>query len=86
MFLFFLLFEDRSEDHKLIEKTMENVTDFDYLLYLMVEDIDAAEYYDANRILKLKDKLTPEVGKLLDRVVTKLKDIGQQISPKEFLK
>lgn len=55
---------------------MENVTDFDYLLYLNVEGIDPNEYYDANRILKLKDKLTPEVGKLLDKVILKLKDIG----------
>lgn len=77
MFLFFLLFEDRSEDHKLIQKTMENVTDFDYMLYLMVEGIEANEYFDANRILKLKDKLTSEVGKILDKVILKLKEIEQ---------
>lgn len=46
-------------------------------MYLLVEDIDPDEYYDANRILKLKDKLTPEVGKLLDKVIAKLKEIGK---------
>jgi hypothetical protein len=65
---------------------MENATDFDYLLYLLVEDIDANEYFDANRCLKLKDKLTPEVGKLLDKVIARLKDVSSQISPKEFIK
>lgn len=43
---------------------MKNVTDFDYILYLAVEDLDDPfEYFDANRILKIKDKFNnPDVG------------------------
>lgn len=38
---------------------MQNVTDFDYLMYLHIEELDPIEYFDINRINKLKDKLTP---------------------------
>ena len=58
MFLFFLLFEDHSDNHTLIGKALENATNFDFLVFLMVEGIDANSYFDVNRILKLKDKLT----------------------------
>lgn len=56
------------------------------LVYLIVENINPIEYFDANRILKLKDKLTPEVGRILDVIIKKLKKIASDTSPKEFLK
>ena len=59
----------------MIYKTLENTTDFDYLLYLLIEDINANEYFTQNKILKLKDKLTHEVGELLDVVIKKLKSV-----------
>ena len=60
VFLFFLIFEDFSEESALIQKVFNNITDFDCITYLMIEKIqDPLEYYDANRILKLRDKLTP---------------------------
>jgi hypothetical protein len=71
-----LIFEDRSENHKLIKKTFDNTTEFDFLAYLLVEEIDDPhEYFDANRMIKLKDKLSPEVGKILDTVVKKFKTL-----------
>jgi len=70
----------------LIKKTLENTTEFDLLTYLAVEDIDPNEYFDANRMLKLKDKLSPEVGKLLDSVVRKLKTLTKNHDPHEFIK
>jgi hypothetical protein len=71
-----LIFEDRSEDHKLIKKTLDNTTEFDFLAYLLVEEIDnPQEYFDANKMLKLKDKLSPEVGKILEIVVKKFKTL-----------
>jgi hypothetical protein len=55
---------------------MENVTDFDYILYLIIERIDdPGDYYDINRVHKLKDKLIPEVGQLLEKVIIKMKKI-----------
>lgn len=65
---------------------MENATDFDYLLFLSLEKIEPLSYFDVNRIHKLKDKLTPQVGKLMTTVIEKLKAIGkQQVSPSDFI-
>ena len=45
---------------------LERTNDFDYLVYLKTEQIDPHTYYDANKILKLKDKVVPEVAKIVD--------------------
>ena len=47
---------------------MKNVNDFDYILYLLVEQLeDPFEYFDANRIMKIKDKFNnPDVGRIVD--------------------
>ena len=37
-------------------------------------------------MLKIKDKLSPEVGKILDLVVKKLKSLTKKNDPKEFIK
>lgn len=40
----------------MISKTLENSTDFDFLLYMAVQGLDPLTYFDVNRIHKLKDK------------------------------
>jgi hypothetical protein len=57
-------------------KVMDNVNDFDYITYLNIEKIhDPGEYYDVNRVHKLKDKLTQEGGTILSKVIAKLKKL-----------
>jgi len=66
------LFEDNSDDHLLIKKALENASDFDHLQYLASQGIaKSTEYYDANRCLKIRDKMSSpdEVGPLFDRVL-----------------
>ena len=67
---------------------MKNITDFDYILYLVVEDLeDPFEYFDANRIWKIKDKFNnPDVGHILDKVIVKLKEVASNFNPKETIK
>ena len=60
---------------------MEKTTDFDFLVYLKTEQIDPNTYYDANKIMKLKDKVVPEVGKIMDTVIRKLKTLTKSYSP-----
>ena len=56
---------------------MQSVNDFDYMSFLISEAIeDPSEYYDINRINKLKDKLSHEVGYLLNEIIENLKNIG----------
>ena len=82
-FLFFLLMEDYNEQSKLIENVMVNVNDFDYIAYLIVKNIeDPIEYYDVNRVHKLKDKLTPEVVPCLHKVISSLKKLTKELNPK----
>jgi hypothetical protein len=86
MFLFFLLFEDQSEDHELESKVFQNLTDFDFIVYLTIEKIDDPDsYFDANRMLKLKDKLTPQAGQILTKVIKRFKDLAQTLNPSETL-
>jgi hypothetical protein len=59
MLLFYLLFEENSENYDLVKLSMENATDFDYLVYIMIQKLDPISYFDATRIHKLKDKLSP---------------------------
>jgi hypothetical protein len=49
-YLFFLLFEDNSDDHLLMSKALNNTTDYDFVAYLASQDIaKSTEYYDVNR-------------------------------------
>jgi hypothetical protein len=54
---------------------MDNTTDFDMLMYLNMEKLNPIEYFDVNKMIKLKDKLTSEVGVHLSTVVDKLKKL-----------
>eukprot|EP00347_Sterkiella_histriomuscorum_P010472 403376151 len=86
-FLFFLLFEDKSENEALAQSALAQANDFDYISFLISEKIeDPEEYYDINRTYKLKDKLTPEVGQILTRVISNLKKLAVELNPKEFIK
>jgi hypothetical protein len=54
MFYFFLLFEDLTENDKLMAKVAKNITDYDMIVFLNVEKvIDPESYYDVNRMMKL---------------------------------
>lgn len=56
---------------------MHQVNDFDYIAHLLVEHIeDPDEYYDANKIHKIRDKLSPEVGGLFQKIVAKFRHIA----------
>ena len=69
--------EDYNDQTKLIDKVMQNVNDFDYVTYLIVKNIeDPSEYYDVNRVNKMKDKLTTEVAPYLTKLVSKLKKLS----------
>ena len=82
-----MLFEDRSDDLSLLTKTIKNTTDFDFLSYLIVENIaDPASYFDANKVLKLRDKLSPDCGKVLEMTVKRFKSVTKTFSPQEFIK
>lgn len=81
MFLFFLLLEDGSDNIKLVQATLDKMTDYDYLLYLMIENIDPYITFDVNKTIKLQDKLSKKVGSLLEKVLNKLKLISSEMSP-----
>jgi len=66
---------------------MQQTNDFDKIAFLVVEKIeDPSDYYDVNRIHKLKDKLSPEVGQILMKYISGLKKLCQELNPHEFLK
>ena len=57
-FLFFLLFEDNSDEIGLMQQCLDNLTSFDLRVYLSTHNIeDPTSYYDANRIMKIHDKM-----------------------------
>jgi hypothetical protein len=54
----------------LLGRVLQNINDFDYIAYLNLEGIDDPSlYYDVNRVIKLKDKLTQQVGQVLTKVI-----------------
>lgn len=55
-------------------------------MYLAMQEIDDPNsYYDANKVLKLKDKQTPEVGVVLEKVIKKFKTLCQEVVPSEMI-
>ena len=89
-YLFFLLFEDNSDDHELMIKAFDNCTDFDFRAYLISQGIDdPSSHFDANRVLKLRDKMSApaEVGPILEKVITRFKHICRKNTiPSEMIK
>ena len=66
---------------------MDNTTAFDYIGYLASQGIeDAREYFDANRDIKMKDRLPMEVHSQLDMVVKRLRKACQDTTPQELMK
>ena len=59
-FLAYQLFEESSAaDELLIKKALKNCTDFDFIQYMLQEDIaDAEEFFDMNKLLQLREKFT----------------------------
>lgn len=47
---------------------------------------DPEDYYDVNRMLKLKDKLSAESGQVLTKVIGHFKRICKELNPIEFMK
>jgi hypothetical protein len=81
MFYFFLLFEELTENDKLMTKVAKNITDFDLIVFLNVEKVvDPESYYDVNRMMKLQDKLTSEVGQILEQTVQRIKTLATQVN------
>ena len=80
--MFFLIFEDNSsEEQTVIKKCVENANDFDYVAYLARQGIErASEYYDANRMMKIRDKMSAptEVGHIVEKVVERLKRVSRR--------
>jgi len=81
MFIFYLLFEEYTDDADLAKAALKNVrTPFDYLahMYLMDEDVDPVLYYDVNRVIKMKDKFESyESTLVLDQVIENLLEVAQ---------
>lgn len=60
-FLFYLLFTDFNDNLKLITKTEKEVVELDFMVYIsqmdrVDESSSVRDYFDINRIMKLKDK------------------------------
>ena len=65
---------------------MQNVNDFDYMVYLIVRNIESpAEYYDVNRVNKMKDKLKPEVVPYLTKLIGNLKNLTKELNPQMMI-
>jgi hypothetical protein len=63
---------------------LKNATEFDFICYLVIQGIEsAAEYYDPNRVLKIRDRLNniEEVGPLLEQVLKRLRKVSRENVP-----
>jgi len=83
-----LIFEDFSDNAALISKAYSNSTDFDFVQYLASQGIDQPDdYYDANRLLKIRDRMTsPDTG-LLDKVIARFRAVtSDDLVPSEMIK
>lgn len=72
-FLFYLLFNDFSEKCSLIQQSFENCTDTDFLIYLCDSKLQPDAYFDPNKMMKYREKLTAEVYVVLEKVVQRFK-------------
>jgi hypothetical protein len=87
-YLFFLLFEDNSDDHLLIKKALNNASDFDCLSYLASQGIEKSTvYYDVNRCLKIRDKMSnpDEIGPLFDQLLDRFKRVSRKRTPASII-
>jgi hypothetical protein len=70
-----------------VQKVFQNSNDFDIICFIITENIDEPlEYYDVNKINKLKDKLSLEVGNILVKFINNVKRVSQELSAFEFIK
>ena len=57
------------------------------MIYLIVKNIeDSHEYYDVNRVNKLKDKLSVDTGPYLTKLISNLKRITIELNPKLMIR
>ncbi|CDW84307.1 UNKNOWN [Stylonychia lemnae] len=86
-FLTFLLFEELSENLQLVQKVFQNANDFDIISFIITKQIgDPSEYYDINKVNKLKDKLSSEVGAILGKFINNIIRVSQELNASEFIK
>jgi len=88
-FLAYQLFDESSNaDEQLIETAFKACTDFDFIQFMNLEEIyDAEEYFDMNKQLQLKDKLTtPGLQSILQKVITKCIGLGKKYNIQEYIR
>ena len=75
MYLFYLLFEEFSDEYEIAEQALANTTQFDFMVHIsLMEDsqleMGLANYFDINRRMKLAEKFNEERStQLFDQVV-----------------
>lgn len=76
--LFYLIFEDFTENVQVATRAFKNTTSFDYMAFITLHQTSHQKtslrmYFDINRMMKLRDKFEePGVISILENVVDKL--------------
>ena len=83
VYLFYLMFEEFSDEYEIAEQALANTTQFDFMVHIsLMEDsqleMGLANYFDINRRMKLAEKFNEERStQLFDQVVDILVTHGE---------
>jgi hypothetical protein len=86
--LFYLIFEDFTENVQAATRAFKNATSFDFMVYISKHprSSDLKKYFDINRMMKLRDKFNSSgVITVMENVVDKLVQVSEQVNSKEFI-
>ena len=89
--LFYLIFEDFTDNVQAASRAFKNCTDFDYIVFisLMSENQRSnglRNYFDVNRMMKLRDKFDEQDAiTILENVIDRLILISEQVESSQFI-
>ena len=83
VYLFYLMFEEFSDEYEIAEQAFANTTQFDFLVHISLMDEEQLEagldnYFDINRRMRLAEKFDEERStQLFDQVLNILVQISE---------
>lgn len=91
MYLFYLMFEEFSDEYEIAEQAFANSTKFDFLVHISLMDDNQLEmgldkYFDINRRMRLAEKFDEErSNQLLDEVLNLLVQVSEECDARTVL-
>ena len=90
-YLFYLVFEEFSDEYKVAEMALANATQIDFIVHISLMEDELLEeglknYFDMNRRMRLADKFNEERStQVLDQVINILVSTSEAIDAKRLI-